>query len=106
MNQPTSLETRYRIALEAGQIGIWSWNARTGLVEFDDRGREIIGLAGADPIRLDEIAHFIHPDDRASRRSAWARALDPAGSGDFLLESRLLLPATGELRWIATQAKV
>ncbi|MEQ1611326.1 MAG: PAS domain S-box protein, partial [Hyphomicrobiaceae bacterium] len=103
---PVSLETRYRIALEAGQIGSWAWDAATGLIDLDERACEIIGVEPPAKRALHEIEQIVHPQDRAARQARWAQALDPTGTGEFIVEYRLIQPGTGQQRWVAVHAKV
>ena len=74
MHSPNSLETRYRIALAVGQIGLWNWDAATGLLSFDDRTREIFGLASEPQMTLPDMERLVHPDDRDTRQASWRRA--------------------------------
>ena len=106
MITPTSLETRYRIALEVGQIGSWQWDAASGLIDLDERACGIIGVAPPARLAGHEIEQIVHPQDRANRRACWAQALDPKGTGEFMVEYRLIQPGTGLQRWVSTHAKV
>lgn len=106
MNTPKSLETRYRIALEAGQIGSWVWDAVSGLIELDERACEIVGVDGVTTLDTRQVEEIVHPQDRKVRRARWAQALDPAGGGDLLVEYRLIQPITGVQKWVAAHAKV
>ena len=37
-------EERLALALDAAQLGFWSWNPETDLVEFSDRANQIFGI--------------------------------------------------------------
>ena len=106
MDDKPLLETRYRLALEAGQIGVWTWDAASGVIHWDDRAREIAGLSPGVQATGREFESLVHPEDRAERRAVWTRALDPHGSGDFLLEYRVIQPGSRAVRWIAVKGKV
>jgi len=105
MDSPRSFETDLRAALDAGRIGVWKWEAQTGLITLDHLAREIIGIACETPITSEAFDRLVHPDDLELRRASWLRALD-SGGGDFLVEYRLIRPSSGLQRWVAAQAKV
>jgi PAS domain S-box-containing protein len=57
-------EHRLRIALEAGRMGIWSFDLRTGEQEWSDGQFEIFGLTpGNPPPTREEFLKLVHPED-------------------------------------------
>jgi PAS domain S-box-containing protein len=53
------------LALEAGQMGTWRWDLRTGRVSWDARLEMLYGLApGTFDGTFDTSTSFLHPDDR------------------------------------------
>jgi PAS domain S-box-containing protein len=46
-------EQRLRLALDASGGGSWSWDARTGRVDWDDRFRELYGFTSEEPASAD-----------------------------------------------------
>jgi PAS domain S-box-containing protein len=53
------------LALEAGEMGTWRWDVRTGRVVWDARLEALYGLApGTFDGTFDTYASLLHPDDR------------------------------------------
>jgi serine phosphatase RsbU (regulator of sigma subunit)/PAS domain-containing protein len=64
--QPQALDAqRLRLALDAGQMGTWSWDTTSGVLEWDER---LQGLFGLEPGTFDRTfamyEALLHPDDR------------------------------------------
>jgi PAS domain S-box-containing protein len=98
-------ETRHRLAVEAAQLGTWTWDMATDAATFDARVRELFGFDGDDPQqRVEILATRVHPDDGARVGSALAAAADPVGDGRYDAEYRVVRP-DGTERW-ATAAGV
>ena len=90
--------SRLQVALAAGRLGDWRWDAASDLISLGERAAEILGL---DP----EIAHawsevrsrLDEPDRDTVRREVLAAF---AAHADLTIECRLL-PDGGQARWIA-----
>src|SRR5574338_550442 len=73
-------EARYRLAVDATQLGTWSLDIETDMVTFDDRVRELVGLGDANArSRSTIIETRVHPDDRERLDAALRQAADPSG---------------------------
>ena len=59
-----SSNTRLALALAAGALGDWSWDAASDLVTLSDRAAEIWGLPAGETIAWAEMQKLLHPDDR------------------------------------------
>lgn len=58
-------EQVYKQAEELANMGNWSWDVKTGKVEWTDQLYRIYGLEPqSEEISLDRFISFIHPDDR------------------------------------------
>jgi PAS domain S-box-containing protein len=97
-------EERYRMAFEAGKVGVFDLDFETGLMSWDERSRAALDLAPGEALEYDRILDLTHPDDRESVLAAVAGARDPAEPAPFLHEWRLLRP-DGSLRWVEVQAQ-
>jgi PAS domain-containing protein/DNA-binding CsgD family transcriptional regulator len=96
-------EEHLRLALAAGRMGIWEWDAATNLVTADAAHQALFGLAPQDTPMPAEIywARMV-PEDT---RRGLARARDALqNNADIQLEERILRP-DGELRWIASRGR-
>jgi PAS domain S-box-containing protein len=99
-------EARYRLAVDATQLGTWSWDVATDLASFDDRVRELLGLPeGNSQSRASILETRIHPDDRERLNTALTYAADPAGDGRFQGECRIV-HEDGTERWALAFARM
>ncbi len=98
-------EDRLRLAKTAAGLGIFDRDVASGRLEWDDRARELWGIGPDEPVSYDVFMAGIHPDDRGATRAAIARALDPAGSGEFEAEYRVVSHADGSIRQVAANGK-
>ncbi|WP_369132296.1 SpoIIE family protein phosphatase [Modestobacter sp. I12A-02662] len=96
---------RLDVALEAGSVGIWEQDLRTGAVFWDERCAAIFGFEHAVELTsVDEMmAQRIHPDDHAAVRDAMRIAM--AGSGEYVVETRVLR-TDGAVRWTVSRGRV
>ncbi len=94
---------RLHLALDAGDLGDWSWDAGTQILTLSERGSVIFGQAK-------EITHWtwegvrelVHPKDRDRSRAASQHAL--ATHSDYNIEYALNTHVAGE-RWVATRGR-
>jgi len=92
-----------RLALEAGELGTWQHDQRTGMIHLDDRGRDMYGFSHHDvPDTLIRVG--IHPDDMLLLRQAFLESARPEGDGHYRAEYRFTRP-DGAVRWLALQAQ-
>lgn len=90
------------VALEASQVGLWSWNLRTDLVLWDKRMREITGHDI--PINLPQWRDtLMHPDDRGAIPDM--AALFEQG-GPFSPQTSRIVRPDGQVRWLMTTGMV
>ena len=85
------------LALAAGQMGSWDWDAASGELSWDEGQYRIFGV---DPnsftVTLDNVCALIHPEDWKRLRAAWANVNEHAQT--YQTEFRVHRP-NGELRW-------
>src|SRR6267154_1479129 len=93
------------IALEAGQIGIWSWDIQSNRATWSSNIEDICGLTKGS---LDEtkmfLDHDVHPEDRPAVIAAMQEALQTRTPRR--VQYRLLPKPGAEERWIETLATV
>jgi PAS domain S-box-containing protein len=92
---------RLALALQAAQLGDWSWDAATDLVTLSDRAARIFGIPPGPQLTWTRMRELLHPDDRERARLAVERAI--AQRNDYDIEYRLAKPA-GET-WVLARGR-
>lgn len=97
-------EERLDLAQQAGRIGTFEWNIRTGMLSWSATKEELHGLpAGGFGGRYEDWKQTVHPDDRDRAEADCLRAV--AERTELDTEFRIVQPG-GETRWIASKGKV
>ncbi len=56
---------RYRLAVEAGNIGVWNWDIAKGVIYVEPSLETMFGFEkGTSPRKVEDWVDLIHPDDR------------------------------------------
>jgi len=98
-----SSEERLRMAVDAGELGIWDWNIVTNEVVWSERVYDLHGLErGAFGGRVEDFAALVHEDDRARVQAAIEEAI--AHRESYEVEFRA--PTVSGVRWLATRARI
>src|SRR5262249_52602011 len=92
---------RLQLALSAGRLGDWSWDARTDVLTLRPRAAAIHGLAGETATTWAQLRERLHPEDREGHRQAVEQGL--RDQEDFDSEYRLH-PEAGEV-WISVRGR-
>jgi PAS domain S-box-containing protein len=95
-------ETRYRVALSAGALGAWSWDAASDVVTLSDEAAALFGLKPGPLAKWSDLAKLIAKEDAG--RTAEAIAASIEGGSDYSVEYRLVRPEGGEI-WVNTVAR-
>ncbi|MCG7394779.1 PAS domain-containing protein [Microvirga sp. ACRRW] len=95
-----NLETRYRLALEAADLGTWQIDFEKNVVLWDEGTSILHHLPHqeAHTRSLDEAIQMVHPDDRENVRIRIEKACDPRSDGHYECEYRALMP-DGRIHW-------
>ena len=95
-------QERLKLALDAGEIGVWDWDIAANVLIWSDKVYEIHGVTKTtEPITVPYFSSLIHPDDHEAVQEAIARAM--AGKHPFDMQFRIRTPG-GIERWITTSA--
>ena len=94
-------EENLRLALEGGEMGVWSWDLATNAVAADARLRALWGFAPEAPLTAADFFARVHPRDVARLEAEIRDAM--ASLGTYRTEFRLCIPAEqgGGERWLA-----
>jgi signal transduction histidine kinase/ActR/RegA family two-component response regulator len=101
----TESEARLRLALDAGQVGTFDWNLRTGELAWDPRMRELFALPPGMAVSFEVFQGGVHPDDLARVQAAIEAALDPAGEGAIRIEYRVIGLSDAVERHLSAQGR-
>jgi phosphoserine phosphatase RsbU/P len=91
-------EQRLRLAVAAGHLGVWAWDADTGEVEWDEAMESLFGFpVGTFPGTFDAYTDRLHPEDRDQVLATVDHAMETRQG--FSVEHRLVRP-DGSVRWV------
>jgi PAS domain S-box-containing protein len=97
-------EERFRLATQAGKIGVWDWDIADDEISWTESLNKIHGVEpGQVRPTLEGFLSLLHPDDREMVAGTIRRAL--AGDARSELEYRAVKP-DGSIIWLYTSAKV
>lgn len=100
-----SRDSRLRFAAQAAGFGTYYLDCATGDSLWSEELKAIAGLpADNAPLSTEEAELLIHPDDRQAFFDKLLASLDPAGSGGFEHEHRIVRP-DGETRWVKSKGQ-
>ncbi|MEC4850712.1 MAG: PAS domain-containing protein, partial [Jaaginema sp. PMC 1079.18] len=96
---------RLDLAITAGQMGIWEYDAVTGLSNWNDIEYELFGLNPAEVTQAsgDLFYQYVHPEDVERVRKNFEAKI--AAQEEFIDEFRVIHP-NGQLRWLAARGRV
>ena len=98
------LTEHLNLALAAGQLGTWRWDATTGKVTWDEQLERIFGLApGSFDGTFETWVSLLHPDDRDEVLAAVDRATVEQSS--YQVDHRVVWP-DGTIRWLQGRGNV
>jgi PAS domain S-box-containing protein len=104
MTVSSNVEERLALALEAAQLGTWTWDMALGTTTWDVRLEELHGMAaGAFGGTFEDWVEALHPEDRAECVARVTKAL--AAPGPYELLHRTTWP-DGSIHWIECRGKV
>ncbi len=74
------LSRRLELALDASRVAVWEFNLETGKLVWDDRMRELYGIApNKQTVTVDDWRNALHPDDRDRAEREFQEALNVRG---------------------------
>ncbi|MHA6691076.1 sensor histidine kinase [Devosia sp. A449] len=93
-------EWRHALTLEAGKVGSWVWDVRTGEVACNDMFRRMFGLPEIDATQVEDVLAAIHVSDRAAVQEGLTASFRKGE--DYGAEARIA--ASG--RWVTLRGRV
>src|SRR3569833_14349 len=102
LRQNSLAETRLQLALDAGAVGTWTSDLRTGLQVWDRRQRELLGGGPDEPPTRELFLSLVQPEDRP--QIEWGEGDLKPGARHF--SQFRVRRRDGTVRWIAASAVV
>ncbi|HEX8445176.1 MAG TPA: PAS domain-containing protein [Sphingomonas sp.] len=99
-------EEQLRLAVEAGQIGLWDIDVPSGTLFWPARMKAMFGISPDRDVTLADFYAGLHPDDHDAVAAAFAAALDPARRAPYDVEYRTVGKEDDVVRWIAVRGQV
>jgi PAS domain S-box-containing protein len=98
-------QEKLSFALDAANMGTWSWDIAAGTVEWSDTIEAMFGMEkGTFDGQYSTYVSVVHPDERQMLQEQIQRALDDKDFR-FTVEHRIVLPGGG-LRWLEGRGNV
>ncbi|MEH2172431.1 YlcI/YnfO family protein [Nostoc sp.] len=98
-------ENRFRMAIEAAQLGTWDWNLITNQLIWDEGCKAMFGLPAEAESSIEVFFAGLHPDDRERLEQVVQWTLNPKSSGKYDVEYRTIGIQDGVERWIAARGQ-
>ncbi|MBS2020700.1 MAG: PAS domain S-box protein [Deltaproteobacteria bacterium] len=103
MPQSAELHEALQMALDAGHLGIWRYDAATDLTTFSERAARIFGLRGETTLKREDYRALVHPEDREPTR----QIVDAAVQQGVDYEVEFRVPhADGKIVWVLARGRV
>jgi PAS domain S-box-containing protein len=98
-------QEKLNLALDAANMGTWSWDIRTGSVKWSEKIEALFGMQRGDfDGQYSTYLSIIHPEDLPHLQSKIQRALEEKDFAYFV-EHRIRLP-NGDIRWLEGRGNV
>ncbi len=98
-------ENRFRMAIEAAQLGTWDWNLITNRLIWDEGCKAMFGLPPEAESSIEVFFAGLHPDDRERLEQVVQWTLNPKSNGKYDVEYRTIGIQDGVERWIAARGQ-
>lgn len=96
-------DNRLELAVDAAQLGLWSWESGGVRLWATARARQCFGFGEEEPVELAAVRARVHPDDYSrllQGLEASVRRAEP-----WRAEFRVCAPPAEALRWISVQGQ-
>ena len=97
-------EERLRLCAATACFGTFDWDIASDMQVWSPETYEIYGVTQDTPLTRDFMNSLIYPGDQQD--AALAAYLDPAGTGDYTMEYRIIRASNGTIRWVSVRARV
>ena len=94
---------RLQLAMSAGDMGDWAWEAETNLMSLSPRAAQLFGLPANVPVSRDQLRALVPPEDAVRTRLEFDRAL--LDKTDYKIEFRVLRGGHGPPVWVGARGR-
>ncbi|MDF3060470.1 MAG: hypothetical protein K0S06_579 [Microvirga sp.] len=94
---------RLSLALEASQLGDWTWDAATDMVTFSERAAELFGVPPGPQMTWTAMRGLLHPGDAERASKAVEEAV--ANRSRYDIEYRVRRGSDGHEVWVAAKGR-
>lgn len=99
-------ENRFRMAIEAAQLGTWDWNLITDELILDEGYKTIFGLPPSTSNSIEVFFAGMHPRELERIQQVVQVALKEASKGKYDVEYRIIGIQDKVERWVAAKGQV
>jgi len=102
-NKLTAQINKIKYINEYSNLGVWSWDINTQILEWSDEIFSMFGYAKFNTdINFDNFMSVIHPDDRQAVKNAIQYCFD---GHEYMVDHRIIRP-DGSIRWLSEKGNV
>ena len=98
-------EEQLRLAIEAGEVGLWDVDPIHGTMYWPPRVKAMFGISPDVPVTIDDFLDGLHPEDREATAAAYESAGDPQRRTPYDVEYRTIGKEDGVVRWVAAKGR-
>ncbi len=98
-------EEQLRLAVEAGDIGLWDVDLDTDGLFWPARVKAMFGISPDVPVTMDDFYAGLHIEDRERVTTAFAAAADPSRRAVYDVEYRTVGKEDRQIRWVAAKGR-
>ena len=94
---------RQQLAVEAAEVGTWSWDLRSGALTWSDRCKGLFGLQPEQEVSYERFLACLHPDDRSQTDAVVGEAIRENKPYDVTYRS---VWPDGSVHWIRAKGSL
>ena len=98
-------EEQLRLAIEAGDVGLWDVDPDTDGLFWPPRVKAMFGISPEVDVTMADFYNGLHPADRDRVTAAFTAAADPAQRVIYDVEYRTIGKEDGVVRWVAAKGR-
>lgn len=97
------LSTHMKLAADAADLGVWSFDLTSGAIDADENNRRALGLPLTGPLKYEDFLGTVYEADRSSLQAVVSRCLETGVPYD---QEFRVMHKDGSIFWIASRGSV